>query len=308
MATATTRLALRKPNSDPVTGDNVDVDLDLNANFDKVDNAAGAFPCTSGTRPGSPWHGQLIRETDTGRTLVWNSTNSAWDNIYTARGINLLPPGGTTANLRMQLSSGSVIGNWATDIRGPSDANPRLHMEYDGYTEWGPGSGAGDTNLYRAGANQLQTDDMFRANSVVLAGNGASIGQAATTVGNNDDLTSASYVNMAGTGSLTVVNYTKKYSATFTKMKVTMTGTCAAITAVATCNFGIRTNATDFQMGFININAISQHHTFAGCILIAGIAAGAQTFQARWLRTTGAGTLRRTSDDWLSIVVEEVSV
>jgi hypothetical protein len=307
VATATTRLALRKPNSDPVTGDNVDVDADLNANFDKVDNAAGAFPCTSGTRPGTPWHGQIIRETDTGRTLVWNTTNSAWDNIYTARGINVVPPGGTTANLRMQLSSGAAIGNWVSDIRINADANTRFHQEYDGYMEWGSGSAIGDTNLYRAGASQLQTDDMFRANSVTLAGNGSSINAAATSSG-NDDMTSATYVNMAGTGSTTVVNYTKKYSGTFTKMKVTMMGTAAAITGVGTFKFGIRTNSTDFDMGSMNINTISQHHTYAGCIFITGLAAGALTFQARWLRTAGANILRRTTDDWLSIVVEEVSV
>ena len=32
--------------------------------------------CTSTTRPASPYNGQVIYETDTGRTLVWNST--AW--------------------------------------------------------------------------------------------------------------------------------------------------------------------------------------------------------------------------------------
>lgn len=78
--TPTPRLGLAKPDPNPTTGDFLDVTV-LNANADKLDTAAGAFPCTAGTRPGSPWHGMLIRETDTRRVLVWNATQGTWDPV-----------------------------------------------------------------------------------------------------------------------------------------------------------------------------------------------------------------------------------
>lgn len=71
MATSTTKLGLTKPDYTDV----VDV-ADLNTNADLIDSAAGFTICTSSTRPGSPWSGQVIYETDTGLSFVWDG--SAW--------------------------------------------------------------------------------------------------------------------------------------------------------------------------------------------------------------------------------------
>ena len=49
--------------------------------------------CTSGTRPAVPFDGQMIYETDTDRTLVWNGTawyanwNSAWGKVGLATSV-----------------------------------------------------------------------------------------------------------------------------------------------------------------------------------------------------------------------------
>lgn len=55
----------------------------------------------------------------------------------------------------------------STDVvessRVPADTVDRYSRDAAGATSWGPGSGAVDTNLYRASANVLQTDDAFRA-------------------------------------------------------------------------------------------------------------------------------------------------
>jgi len=48
-------------------------------NWNKLDAAAGALICTSGTRPVAPFAGQVIFETDTDIARVWNSTDSRWD-------------------------------------------------------------------------------------------------------------------------------------------------------------------------------------------------------------------------------------
>lgn len=44
----------------------------------------GSIPCTSSTRPSSPYGGMQIFETDTGLTKVWNATTAAWEHVITA--------------------------------------------------------------------------------------------------------------------------------------------------------------------------------------------------------------------------------
>ena len=71
MATTTTRLGLTKPDFVDV----VDIS-ELNTNADDIDAAVGAAVVTSSTRPSAPWLGQIIHETDTDKTLVWDGV--AW--------------------------------------------------------------------------------------------------------------------------------------------------------------------------------------------------------------------------------------
>jgi hypothetical protein len=46
-------------------------------------------------------------------------------------------------------------------IRDDGDVEPRLSIDAGGTVEWGSGSVAEDTNLYRAGSAQLKTDGAF---------------------------------------------------------------------------------------------------------------------------------------------------
>jgi len=71
MATSTTKLGLIKPDYTDV----VDV-ADLNTNADDIDAAVGMTIVTSSTRPASPWAGQIIFETDTELSFVWDG--SVW--------------------------------------------------------------------------------------------------------------------------------------------------------------------------------------------------------------------------------------
>lgn len=70
MATSTPKLALYK--ADP--SEYVDVDTDINDNYDKIDANLPNFVCTSGTRPGAPFVGMVIYETNTGVTRLWDGT------------------------------------------------------------------------------------------------------------------------------------------------------------------------------------------------------------------------------------------
>lgn len=69
---ATTKLALIYPVKG--TGELVDTSVHLEGNWKKLDEQSGARICTSGTRPGVPYQGQVIFETDTGAWGRWNGT------------------------------------------------------------------------------------------------------------------------------------------------------------------------------------------------------------------------------------------
>ena len=71
MATNTTKLGLIKPDYVDV----VDI-ADLNTNFDDIDAAVGSTIVTSTTRPSTPFAGQVIFETDTELSFVWDG--STW--------------------------------------------------------------------------------------------------------------------------------------------------------------------------------------------------------------------------------------
>lgn len=83
---ATTRLGLYKPLNDG--SENVNVQTDLNQNFDKLDLAAGFQVVTSSTRPGTPYPGKGMLESDNAyRAYVHNGTapaSAGWVQIPTA--------------------------------------------------------------------------------------------------------------------------------------------------------------------------------------------------------------------------------
>jgi hypothetical protein len=70
MSTSTPRLQLLKPDGT----ENVNEVTQLNDNYDKIDANINLKVVTSATRPPSPYQGQSIFETDTGRVLYYNGT------------------------------------------------------------------------------------------------------------------------------------------------------------------------------------------------------------------------------------------
>lgn len=70
--------------------------------------------CTSSTRPASPYEGQVIYETDTDRTLVWNGT--AWVDVSTGQAgrsglVKIVPTGATngTVEANGDVTVGSAV-------------------------------------------------------------------------------------------------------------------------------------------------------------------------------------------------------
>lgn len=168
----TTRLALSKPDPDPVTGDDVDVQV-LNDNFDALDAVVSFTVCTSTARPSAPFAGQAILETDTGNLYVWGG--SAWLPLlgntpqFNQIGIGVVPStipqrlirtwgagGGSSSQVLLQTSS-TASGHRAISTKGGTDTDDRWWVDFDGSMQWGPGTG-GDVSLKRTAVGRLKLD------------------------------------------------------------------------------------------------------------------------------------------------------
>lgn len=138
MATTTARLGLTKP----AGSENIAVSV-LNANADKIDSLIGYAPVTSSTRPTSPYNGQTIRETDTGKLYVHNGSTPAsagWVQVPT-----------TDATLDL---SASVLIRWG-----------------------------GDASISRSGANALRTSGGFQVTGTLAASAALTVGGNETVSG-----------------------------------------------------------------------------------------------------------------------------
>ena len=120
MGQTTSRLGLYLPgggSTGTITPDEA-ADIDkINDNMSKIDAAAGATVCTSGTRPSSPYNGKLIFETDTNYVRVWDSATSTWDLVggstYPATNLTGLVPianGGTNASTDVAARTNLKVG------------------------------------------------------------------------------------------------------------------------------------------------------------------------------------------------------
>ncbi|MER7814554.1 hypothetical protein [Streptomyces sp. NPDC096153] len=179
---ATTRLALYKPLNDG--SEQVNVQQDLNQNWDKVDLAAGFQIVTSGTRPSSPYPGKGIAESNTGyRTLFHNGTapaSAGWVEIPNSSAVfnnSLNLAAGQQLNIGSSSSSATIAvvnATTATDLlsaRVTGDTQSRYLVDTDGAMSWGPGgSTAVDVTLSRSAAGRLMLaggDAAFSINGAV---------------------------------------------------------------------------------------------------------------------------------------------
>lgn len=185
MSTLTSRVGLYKPAADGT--ELVNVVTDLNNNLDKIDSWLGATICTSGTRPASPWSGQIIRESDTAKMYVWSG--SAWVQLLhgTAnfdQGITV-SSGNYNATLGAFNATRSGATSDALTSKITTDTEKRLIMDANGKFLWGPGGVTpGDTSLYRSAANTLKTDDALEVAGTLNATGAATLGSTLAVTGN----------------------------------------------------------------------------------------------------------------------------
>jgi hypothetical protein len=140
--------------------------------------------------------------------------------------------------------------------------------------------------------------------ATVLGENG--IAGVATTSGANQ-ITSTTYVSMAGTGSVTSFSLVK--ALTSTRTRIEMSATFYTSVATSGARFGVLINGVDYDVCQLRADIpANQRLQVSGFIYIGAsvIAAGTWTVQGRWLRTEGAGTLTRDTGDWLAISAREL--
>lgn len=187
--TPTTRLSLRKPLNDG--SELVNVQQDLNQNWDKIDTAVGFQLVTSTTRPSTPYAGKPIVETDTGRSYFHNGSSpasagyvqipnsaSTFDadlDLTATRQLNIGGSGATSA-LATKLAAGSDV---VLTSRVGSETQSRLTVSASGDVAWGSGSGATDVTLTRSAAGRLAVTG---TNAALVVGSAVLRPQAAATV------------------------------------------------------------------------------------------------------------------------------
>lgn len=185
--TPTPRLSLHKPLNSG--SELVNVQQDLNNNWDKVDQGVGFQIVTSGTRPATPYAGKAIAESDTGyRTHFSNGTTPAsasWVEIPNSSGTyggNFAMAIGKQLNIGGSLSTaayacvfGSATGDFAISSRVTGDSTSRMTLRADGQLGWSSGAAATDVTLARGAANRLDatTADL----RIATAGRGLQIAE-----------------------------------------------------------------------------------------------------------------------------------
>jgi len=152
-----------------------------------------------------------------------------------------------------------------------------------------------------AAGQWLNASDLNDLVSMLGGETGAS--NPAVTSG-NDTTTSASYVSLAGTGSVTSFSFTKVWAST--RVELSIAAGWSPTTSSAGVTFGMRIDSTDYDC-VKDVKGTGVVGTPSGFAVVTGLAAGTYTVQARWKRHTGTGTLNRDTNHWLAILAKEIN-
>lgn len=168
-----------RANNTTETGSNVGTDFQINRYSDTGSFLESAF---------------FIKRSN-GRVGIKNTSPSAQLHVTSASGIILRLDSTDTSSLSgMLLMETANATRRAFQAQVAGDTIARFSFETSGLIEWGAGGGtARDTNLYRAGASHLKTDDAFTIGGQLDVQNNKVVNLATPTVGT--DGANKSYVD-----------------------------------------------------------------------------------------------------------------
>lgn len=114
-------------------------------------------------------------------------TRSTGKVTVTGAGLDVLRAGGTTLSVTQSTAGATAMSLFGADaavrafqMQVTGDSFGRLAMFTSGALEWGSGSAARDTNLYRSAADTLRTDDNFVVGAALTVSSSLSLSDGAT--------------------------------------------------------------------------------------------------------------------------------
>jgi hypothetical protein len=144
---------------------------------------------------------------------------------------------------------------------------------------------------------------------LILGSGGTGADASLTTAGFNDDTAAATTVNAAYSNINPVrFDFMKRFATT--GVRVDLSVSCYTTTAATKPRFGLDfINAPSIRRDVMEmlINTANEHTMISAQTVFSGFPAGTYTVQLLWLRVAGAGTLTINADDWVSLLVTEVS-
>lgn len=121
-----------------------------------------------------------------------------------------------------------------------------------------------------------------------------------------DTVAIGTYTNL---GTTTAFPWTKRLDTT--KVRIDFAVSCfLSVAANTTVRFGVDIlGATNYRYTAteMTVNPLATHTFLVGGILEAGVDAGVYSIQPIWLRVAGGGTVNTDANDWLSMIVSEVT-
>lgn len=148
---------------------------------------------------------------------------------------------------------------------------------------------------------------------LVLGASGSGEDATLTTAGFNDDSITdttalANYSNVDGVR----FDFLKRFNST--RVRVDLHASCYTTAITTKVQFGcdfINVTATPpsprVDLTAMLINTANEHTMIGSSAVFSGFGAALYEVQLIWLRVSGAGTLTINSDDWISLLVTEVS-
>lgn len=148
---------------------------------------------------------------------------------------------------------------------------------------------------------------------LILGASASSDDASLTTNGYNDNTAAATTVNVNYTNVNPVrFDFLKRFAST--RVRVDLSASCFTSAIATKPRFGIDFINTTVvppspreDLAEMLINTANEHTMISCATTFSGYAAALYTVQLIWLRVSGAGTLTINADDWVSLLVTEVS-